>query len=316
MLKVVMIIGPTGIGKSRLVQEYTSKGFVRLNRDEVGGRVSNLIPAIHVTLKSGNPIVLDNTHLTVTDRADFIAAAKKENVPIEAIYLDTSKEDAQVNIIGRLMGLGYDPMDLDAINASKHPNVFSSAVHFKHFKLFEKPTKEEGFDRVEKVHFERLPQSAEYRNKALILDYDGTLRKTKSGNKYPTTPDDIEILPGRSDVLQRFQSDGWLLLGASNQSGVAHHNPTMAVAKECFQKTNDLLGVDIEFEFCPHKSGPIICWCRKPMPGIGIHFIEKHKLDKGQTIMIGDMKTDETFANRVGIQYRDAEDFFSGGGKI
>ena len=311
MPTMAMIVGPTGTGKSYLVQEYVAKGYERLNRDSVGGNVSSLLPLLRSHLNSGKSVVLDNTHLTVSDRAAFIEVAKQAGATAECNYLDTSKEDTQVNIISRLVGLGYDPMDLDSIMKSNHPNVFPSVVHFRHFKEWEIPTMAEGFDLVKKIKFQRQPQSAEYKNKALILDYDGTLRKTKSGDKYPVTPNDIQILPGRSEVLQQMVKDGWRLLGASNQSGVAKNSPTRQGAIDCFNRTNDLLGVDIEFLFCPHKSGATTCWCRKPMPGMAIYFIEKYKLDKQQVIMVGDMTSDQTFATRAGIQYRDAEVFFT-----
>jgi HAD superfamily hydrolase (TIGR01662 family) len=310
MPSMTMIVGPTGTGKSNLVQEYVNKGYERLNRDLVGGQVANLLPALQSFLSSGKSVVLDNTHLTVADRKVFIEVATRSGATAECIYLDTSKEDAQVNIVSRLISLGYNPMDLDAILASKHPNVFPSAAHFRHFKEFEIPTVSEGFVSVRKVKFERFPQSAEYTGKALILDYDGTLRKTKSGDKYPTSITDIEALPQRAEVLQQYAKDGWLLLGASNQSGVAKNKPSRQMAIDCFKKTNELLGVDIEFEFCPHAAGAINCWCRKPMPGIGIYFVEKYKLDKKKTYMIGDMTSDKTFASRVGIEYKDADEFF------
>ena len=35
-------------------------------------------------------------------------------------------------------------------------------------------------------------------NKGLLLDVDGTLRKTKSGELYPRSADDVEILPNRA----------------------------------------------------------------------------------------------------------------------
>ena len=46
------------------------------------------------------------------------------------------------------------------------------------------------------------------------------------------------------------------------------------------------------------------------MSGVWVDLMIKHKLDPRQSIMVGDMTTDKTFAARSGIQYYDQSDFF------
>ena len=41
-----------------------------------------------------------------------------------------------------------------------------------------------------------------------------------------------------------------------------------------------------------------------------MEFIVKYKLDPKKVIMVGDYKSDETFAKRCGFQYEDANKFF------
>ena len=82
--------------------------------------------------------------------------------------------------------------------------------------------------------------------------------------------------------------------GISNQSGIAKGELTVADAEACFQRTNELLGVEIEFLYCPHRVPPISCYCRKPQVGLAVQLIEKHKLDRSKTIFVGDMTTDKT----------------------
>ena len=67
---------------------------------------------------------------------------------------------------------------------------------------------------------------------------------------------------------------------------------------------------DIEYLFDTSRVPPINSWSRKPMPGMGVTFIEKYKLDPGECIMVGDMTSDKTFATRCGFQFVHAEDFF------
>lgn len=196
------------------------------------------------------------------------------------------------------------------IKKSKDVGVYPPVVIYKYRKSFETPTAQEGFTTVEKLKFTRIMDKDTYTNKALILDYDGTLRKTKSGEKYPKTLEDIEILPHRTEKLKEYQEKGYILLGFSNQSFVSKGEITEEGAHECFTYTNKMLGVAIEYQFCPHPAFPQLCYCRKPMPGMGVHFIEKHKLDPSQCIMVGDMKTDNTFADRCGFQFIKADEFF------
>ncbi len=198
----------------------------------------------------------------------------------------------------------------EAIKAAKHTNIFPPLVLFKYKKEFEKPTIEEGFSKVETVKFVRK-ENPEFSNKALILDYDGTLRECIGGNeKYPVVESQVEIKPNRKVILDAYKKKGYILLGISNQSGVAKGELAHDKAVELFNHTNKLLGVDIEFQFCPHQSAPISCYCRKPMPGLGVDFIMKHKLNRKETIFVGDMTTDKTFAARAGFQYVDQTEFF------
>ncbi|MGV9172310.1 MAG: HAD hydrolase-like protein [Promethearchaeia archaeon] len=51
-------------------------------------------------------------------------------------------------------------------------------------------------------------------------------------------------------------------------------------------------------------------YCRKPIPGLGVELILDYKLNPSKTIMVGDLKSDLTFAERCGFQFRSSENFF------
>jgi histidinol phosphatase-like enzyme len=74
---------------------------------------------------------------------------------------------------------------------------------------------------------------------------------------------------------------------------------------------NELLDVQIEMECCPHGTGPPRCWCRKPLPGLGVVFIHRHRLDPAQCIYVGGGALDAGFARRLGFAYRDAAALFA-----
>ena len=310
MSKVTMVCGYPASGKSTLTKGLVDKGAVALNRDTEGGTIAGLLPKMETLLQSNKDIVLDNLFVNVETRKPFIELAKKHGADISCQLMGTSIEDAQFNAVARAIKLiGKFPTP-EAIKAAKHTNIFPPLVLFKYKKEFQKPTVEEGFSNVETVKFTRQ-DNPEFTNKALILDYDGTLRECINGNdKYPLTEAQVEIKSGRKEVLDAYKAKGYRLLGISNQSGVHKGELSYEKACELFDYTNKLLGVDIEYRFCSHQSAPISCYCRKPMPGIGVEFILKYKLDRKNTIFVGDMTTDRTFAARAGFQYVDQAEFF------
>jgi HAD superfamily hydrolase (TIGR01662 family) len=320
MSEVVMIVGFPASGKSSLAQELVDKGYVRINRDEEGGAIKDLLSPASYYMKSGKNIVLDNTFPTIESREPFIELAKKIGVPIRCVWLTTSCEDAQLNACMRMLQKTGKILSPDEIKAAKDPNLFPPAVLFAYKSKIEGkteglkypgkqyPTVEHGFISVDKRSFTRV-WGAEYVNKAIITDYDGTLRESTGPNEWPTKPEEVRVISGRGDVLKKYQDQGYLILGASNQSACAK-GLSLEAATACFERTNELLGVKIEYQFCPHKVPPIICFCRKPCVGMGAHFIFKHKLLPSNCIMVGDQTSDATFAQRCGFQFKAPSEFY------
>lgn len=306
-----MVCGFPASGKSTVTKELTEKsGALILNRDTEGGSIAGLLPKLEQYLKDGKDVILDNLFPTAAVRKPFIDLCKQNNVDINCQLMSTSIEDAQFNVVQRAIGLlGKFPTP-EAIKAAKHTNIFPPTVLFKYKKEFEKPTVAEGFSKVDVVKFVRK-EDPTFVNRAIILDYDGTLRECINGNdKYPVVESQIEIKPNRTPILQEYLKKGYVLLGKSNQSGIAKGELTEEKAHELFKHTNKLLGLDIDYRFCPHQSAPISCYCRKPMPGAGVEFIMKYKLRAKDCIFVGDMTTDKTFAGRCGFQYVDQAEFF------
>lgn len=309
---IVLVMGYNAAGKSTYVNEYTEKGFHRVNRDELGGRLDSLPQYVADLHKKGTKkFVLDNTYVDAESRKSIIECGKKLGLPVHCVWLTTSFEDAQFNACQRMIRKAGRLLDPTDFKNNKDPNLFPPVALFTYKKKFEKPSITEGFADITQVPFVRKKDAA-YKNKALILDYDDTLRETDNDYGYPTKVSEVKVLPGRKEKIAEYKKKGYLLLGASNQSGVAKGVISVQTAVDCFEETNRQLGHDIEYFFCQHNIPPVTCYCRKPQVGIGVHFIEKHKLDPAQCIMVGDQKTDETFAARCGFQYRDQAEFFNG----
>jgi len=114
----------------------------------------------------------------------------------------------------------------------------------------------------------------------------------------------------RAEALRRCAADGWLVLGVAWRPDIAENRSTVEQVDEAFAQLRERLGVAIDIAYCPHGAGPPVCWCRKPLPGLLVAFIRKHRLDPRQCIYIGGGAQDPGFARRVGMEYRSAADFF------
>jgi len=285
-----------------------------LNRDTLGGKVNDLISPMLAALRAGKNVVMDNLYATKTSRAEVLKAAKDVGVDVHFVLMDTSLEDAQFNACCRMMercGKILHPDDHKLAPYKDDPNLFPVAVLYKYRKDFEKPTVAEGFASVKSEKFVRI-YPADWVNEAAIFDFDGTLRTHVGEEKYPVSPDQVRAIKQRSVRLKRIVGlQGVLILGASNQSGIAKGKLTAADAEACFAETTKQLGVEFkEILYCPHKVPPITCYCRKPGPGMGVELIYKYKLDPRKCTYVGDMTTDKTFAARCGFKFVDHTEFF------
>jgi HAD superfamily hydrolase (TIGR01662 family) len=311
--EAVLVGGMPAGGKTSLTRSLVEQGYERLNRDTVGGKVDDLLPRLGQLLAAGKSVVLDNLYATCDSRAGAVKVAKARGVPIRFVLMNTGLEDAQFNACLRMMercGKVLHPDDHKQTPHRDDPNLFPVAVLYRYRKEFEEPTTAEGFSAVEKVPFVRqFP--AGWKNKAVIFDFDGTLRTHQGKEKYPVHPREVRAMTARAKKLKELEAQGYLLLGASNQSGIARGTLTRDDAVACFDETLRQLGVKFkEVLFCPHRVPPISCYCRKPGPGMGVELIVRHQLDPRQCVYVGDLGTDKSFAERCGFRFVDHNEFF------
>jgi aryl-alcohol dehydrogenase-like predicted oxidoreductase/histidinol phosphatase-like enzyme/predicted kinase len=324
--EVVLVMGLPGAGKSRLAQGLTAQGYHRLNRDIAGGTLKDLLPALDAALASGvSRIVLDNTYVSRKSRAEVLRAASARGFPVRCIWLSTPVEEAQTNAVSRIVSrYGFLP-DEAALRklARRDPAAFLPAVQFRYQRELEPPHPSEGFSCIDVVPFERQTDSSST-GRAVIVWCDGLLLRSKSGRRSPFAPDDVEVVAERGAILRQYREDGWRVLGLSWQPGIAEGTHTSEGVRAIFARMNELLeetpprrsggpGLDIDVEFCPHAAGPPRCWCRKPLPGLGVLFAHRYRLDPGRCIYVGAGPQDPGFARRLGFEYRDAADFFDSG---
>src|SRR5262249_12369296 len=312
---VVVMMGIQGAGTSSEVARYVERGYARLNRDQIGGDLDGLVGKLGELLASGQRrVVLDNTYPTRVSRYHVIRMAHAHGVPVRCRFLATPIDEAYVNVVLRILdryGKLLGPDELKELG-KEDPNLPPPQAMARWAASFEAPSEDEGFAVVERVPFVRRVDPG-FTRKGLMLDVDGTVRKTKSGEIFPRHPDDVEILPGRREVLRRWVDEGYALFFVSNQSGIASGTVTKEAVDAAFARTVALLDLPVaEVASCPHPAFPAGCFCRKPLPGLGIWLIQRHQLAREHVVMVGDMDSDRDFATSLAAKYVDAGEFFAG----
>lgn len=137
------------------------------------------------------------------------------------------------------------------------------------------------------------------KNRAVFLDKDGTLIKDVP---YNVDPGRIELLPGVIEGLQELQDAGYVLIGISNQSGLARGMFSEGQLQQVLQRLTSLLsehGVNLDkVYYCPHHPEAVVeqyqkkCACRKPMPGMLQQAAKEYAVDLDHSWMIGDILND------------------------
>jgi HAD superfamily hydrolase (TIGR01662 family) len=304
--EIILIIGFPASGKSTLAAKLVARApkTTHMHSRDADGEFDVSMATVPPKTRR---VIIDAAHLTRESRQPIIEAAAKIGATVKAIVIETSIEDCQIRALrrmweryGEIYMTGAGPRD---------PNVFPPAALFSARKRYEAPSLEEGFAEIKTVTGPPIRwDRRRYRNKAVFLDIDGTVRKTDHlPNKYPTKPDEVELLPGIKDAIDRWHKNGYAIIGISNQSGISKGTLTQSATEACFQRTRELLGYsEAQFPilYCPHKAAPISCYCRKPQVGNAILACERWKINPGKSLMVGDMKTDETMAMRAGIAFK------------
>ena len=135
----------------------------------------------------------------------------------------------------------------------------------------------------------------------VILDRDGVINQESEA--YIKSPEEWHPLPGSLEAIARLHRNGYTVVVASNQSGVARHLfslDTLAAIHGRMKREVEAAGGKIDsIFFCPHgpKEG---CDCRKPKPGLLRQIAERYGVRLEGIPMIGDSERDLQAARAVG----------------
>lgn len=159
---------------------------------------------------------------------------------------------------------------------------------------------------------------------ALCLDWDGTIRRSKSGATFIKDWKDIELIPDMERIIWRYRDHGHIIIGISNQAGVAHgFKLPMEIERErdatieLFERNPFHI-----VEVCFHDGkGNVEPYChrsllRKPDYGMlaiaeGDAYNHGYIIDWDKSLFVGDRPEDEQCAENAGIFFRSAHSFLN-----
>jgi hypothetical protein len=289
---VVIVMGMPGAGKTTAVQEFTERGYERLNRDEIGGSLADLLPRLDALITQGQRrVVLDNTYPTRKQRNEVIEAAWAQGVPTRCIWLATTVADAQINSIQRMIDVhGSLPSPEEIRQHGKSDTRYlGPEAQFRYERTLEPPTVDEGFVSVDSREFFRTPPVRN--NRAVILDFDA-LR-------------DAEV----AAAARRHRDEGWIIFAHAWRPAIARGQSTTSDVSAELDAMRTTIGMDIDASCCPHDAGPPVCWCRKPIPGSVLEFAAKRDVALKRSIVVATSAADRTMGERLGATVVTAEDF-------
>jgi hypothetical protein len=236
--------------------------------------------------------VLDNTYPSRASRAQVIEIARRHAIPVRCIVVTTALEDAQANAVNRILahhGRLLMPQGPGVIGDElARAHEIDPRVQFRFRRDYEPPRDDEGFAAIEHVAFARRPVTGG--RPALIVELDDVVWRGR-----PRTPDAVVLRAGARDALHAWAT-GHVLAGTTWQPGLASTADLAA-------RLVELLGVTLHVVHCAHPAGPPVCWCRKPLPGLGLALAHRHELDLSRTLHVGKGPADRGFALRAGMRY-------------
>ena len=272
-------MGIPGAGKSRVAEQYGSRGHLRLNRDERGGTLRALADELEKALASGaRRVVLDNTYATRASRSHVIDAAARHGAGVRCVWLDTPLAQAQVNMVERILeqlGTLPTPEALKEAGRSR-PGLMAPTSQMRMLRELEPPGDDEGFASIERVPFSRAPRAG----RAGVFVAASALR-TSCGDE----------AVGAVDRASPHLLFDWLPDGSPRDLDDA------AVA------LSSVASGIVERAVCPHGAGPPACWCRPPLPGLPLAFARAHGVDPARSVLIGTSSAHRTLATTLGARF-------------
>lgn len=130
------------------------------------------------------------------------------------------------------------------------------------------------------------------KNKAIVLDRDGVIFAGTPRGVYLLKVEDIKIVQGIVELMERAKKAGYKILVATNQAAVARGFLSIEELKRMHEYMDTATNNCIDKVYiCIHGKDDG-CECRKPRPGMLLQAAQEFDLDIANSFFIGDSKTD------------------------
>ena len=146
--------------------------------------------------------------------------------------------------------------------------------------------------------------------RAVFLDRDGVI--TREPPHYAHEVSQLKLIPKSTDAIRLLNENGFIVIVASNQAGIAYGYYGEEDALLFHQAMKENLareGAHIDaIYYCPHHPEAKIekyrvnCNCRKPKPGMLTRAAKELNIDLKQSYVIGDKLSDIEAGKRAGCK--------------
>jgi D-glycero-D-manno-heptose 1,7-bisphosphate phosphatase len=143
---------------------------------------------------------------------------------------------------------------------------------------------------------------------AVFLDRDGVI--TQEPPHYAHKIDQLKFIAGTADAIRLLNNNGFIVIIASNQAGIArgyYREEDATLFHQAMIQSLDKKGARIDaIYYCPHhpeakvEKYRTVCDCRKPAPGMLKQAEKELNIDLTQSFMVGDKLSDIEAGKRVG----------------
>lgn len=144
----------------------------------------------------------------------------------------------------------------------------------------------------------------------LFLDRDGVLNEDLG---YVSRWEDFRFIPGAARTVREANRSGWLVIVATNQSGIGRGYYSEADMQALHARMAEALaaeGARIDAIYhCPHHPEATVAAyrhpdppLRKPNPGMLLQAIAEWPVDVARSLMVGDKEADMEAARRAGVR--------------
>jgi D-glycero-D-manno-heptose 1,7-bisphosphate phosphatase len=147
-------------------------------------------------------------------------------------------------------------------------------------------------------------------NRAVFLDRDGVI--TQEPPHYAHELSQLELIPKSADAIRLLNENGFVVIVASNQAGIAHgyyREEDAILFHQAMKENLAKEGAYIDaIYYCPHQPEAKIeryrvdCDCRKPKPGMLTRAEKELNIDLKQSFIVGDKLSDIEAGKRAGCK--------------